>query len=70
MDAAALLPPVPRVWWHPKIGTAFRVQQYWEAALSFNWNNMDGSRKLDKIKRKLPEDTDIFQVDPARGIIG
>eukprot|EP00957_Ditylum_brightwellii_P002471 189833-Ditylum_brightwellii.AAC.1 len=31
---------------------------------------MDSSRELDKIKGKLPEDVDIFQVDPARGIRG
>eukprot|EP00957_Ditylum_brightwellii_P005321 406032-Ditylum_brightwellii.AAC.2 len=29
-------------------------------------NNMDSSRELDKLKGKLPEDTDIFQGDPKR----
>eukprot|EP00957_Ditylum_brightwellii_P066751 5065872-Ditylum_brightwellii.AAC.1 len=70
MNAAALLPPVPRVWCHPEIGTLFKVQQYWNAVLSFKRNTMDSSRKLDKLKGKLPEDADIFQGDPARGIKG
>eukprot|EP00957_Ditylum_brightwellii_P002472 189834-Ditylum_brightwellii.AAC.1 len=66
MDAVALLPPVPRAWWYPEIGTSCRIQQYWKTDLSFKWNNMDSSRELDTMKRKLPEDVDILQGDPAR----
>eukprot|EP00957_Ditylum_brightwellii_P080170 6097742-Ditylum_brightwellii.AAC.1 len=38
MDAASLLPPVPRAWWHLEIENAFRLQQHWKAELSFQQN--------------------------------
>eukprot|EP00957_Ditylum_brightwellii_P048359 3670228-Ditylum_brightwellii.AAC.1 len=61
MDAVNSLPKVPKAWRTPEIGHKFRLLQYWRAKLSFQWNNTDGTHKLQQLRENLPEEIDIFQ---------
>eukprot|EP00957_Ditylum_brightwellii_P028980 2189245-Ditylum_brightwellii.AAC.1 len=69
LDIKKRIPELPDFWWLLELHARHLICQYWHMVISFHWNNIKDDGSLESIKKCIPRDCGVFQVDPKRPII-